>query len=454
MTDTHIARPAAGAVAGPTVSRRLVLTSTTGVALVSTAAAYVAMVAFGRDVLDMSPAYAYSFAGVFELSLVTVALMAREAAQDNRPNATLLTLTWLLSAASGVFAGWHEIHVGHPAAAAAFRFCVPLLAALMWHLALVGDRHLATGRSWSQLRTGARMHALFLTTEAWHRAAGANDGSRRGRRRLERANARRLRARSVALRTVPPTDMDREVAQWTAALEAVTRGTDAAARSASDHVSAHDPGERSPAHPAAHDERSPLTPSAHPDERAHAQAQDEHSHEHPSDDRSPLTTSAHLAAQGERAHPVSAHGEHDDGERSPLTQPLTTSAHATGDGERSSAHLAAQGERAHPVSAHGEHDDERSPFTTTAHSSAHGERVSDPGVSAAARLHAVPSQSGPVSAGPERDALIDQMIAADPSTTGAQVAKALGVSAATGRRELVRSRDRAAQLADHRASGQ
>lgn len=446
MTDTHTARPTAAAA--PAASRRLVLISTTAVALVSTAAAYVAMVAFGRDVLDMTPAYAYAFAGVFELSLVTVALMAREAAQDNRPNATLLTLTWVLSAASGMFAAWHEIHIGHPAAAAAFRFCVPLLAALMWHLALVGDRHLATGRSWSQLRTGARMHALFLTTEAWHRAAAANDDSRRGRRRLEQANARRLRARSVALRTVPPTDMDREVAQWTAALEAVTRGTDAAARSAADHMSAHDHGERSPDHPAVQDERSPLTAalivSAHP--------------EHPaSGERSPLTTSAHTATNDERSdHLVSAHASaHDDGaldERPPLTRsPLTTSAQAAR--ERSAAHNGAHGERAHPVSidgAHdGEHDGERSPLTTSAHEGAHGERVST-----AARLRAVPSRSGPVSAGPERDALIDEMVGADPSTTGAQVAKALGVSAATGRRELARSRDRAAQLVGHQASGQ
>lgn len=220
----------------PSTSRRYVLAGATGVALLSTAAAYVAMVGFGRDVLAMGAVNAYAFAGVFELSLVTVALMAREAAQQDRPAQTLLTLTWLLSAASGYFAGWHEIHLEHGATAAAFRFVVPLLAALMWHLALVGDRHLATGRSWSDMRTNARMHAMMLTAEAWHRARAEHDASptRVSARRLEEANRRRLRARAVALRTVDPADMDRRVAEWSSAMDAVTRGTATAGKSATD----------------------------------------------------------------------------------------------------------------------------------------------------------------------------------------------------------------------------
>lgn len=220
----------------PSTSRRYVLGGATAVALLSTAAAYVAMVGFGRDVLAMGAVNAYAFAGVFELSLVTVALMAREAAQQDRPAQTLLTLTWLLSAASGYFAGWHEIHLEHGATAAAFRFVVPLLAALMWHLALVGDRHLATGRSWSDMRTNARMHAMMLTAEAWHRARAEYEANptKGNARRLEEATRRRLRARSVALRTVDPADMDRRVAEWSSAIEAVTRGTTVAGKSAND----------------------------------------------------------------------------------------------------------------------------------------------------------------------------------------------------------------------------
>ncbi|MEV0894658.1 helix-turn-helix domain-containing protein [Promicromonospora sp. MEB111] len=211
-------------------SRNLVLTGAVSVALISTGSAYLAMVQFGIDVLAMSQGTAYATAGVFELSLVTVALLAREAARDNRPGGTLLALTWALSSASGVFAAWHEAYIGHPVGAVVFRFIVPLLAALMWHLALIGDRHLATGTSWSALRQSARMHALFLTTEDLFRAQSLNDGSRAARRRLARAEAGRRRARSVALRTVPPTDMRAQVAAWCEALAAVGDGTADVAR--------------------------------------------------------------------------------------------------------------------------------------------------------------------------------------------------------------------------------
>jgi len=200
------------------------------VALISTGSAYLAMVQFGVDVLAMNQGTAYATAGVFELSLVTVALLAREAARDNRPGGTLLALTWALSSASGVFAAWHEAYIDHPVGAVLFRFIVPLLAALMWHLALIGDRHLATGTSWSALRQSARMHALFLTTEDLFRAQSLNDGSRAARRRLARAEAGRRRARSVALRTVPPTEMRAQVAAWCEALAAVGDGTADVAR--------------------------------------------------------------------------------------------------------------------------------------------------------------------------------------------------------------------------------
>jgi hypothetical protein len=211
-------------------SRSLVLTGAISVALISTGSAYLAMVQFGIDVLAMNQGTAYATAGVFELSLVTVALLAREAARDNRPGGTLLALTWVLSSASGVFAAWHEAYIGHPVGAVLFRFIVPLLAALMWHLALIGDRHLATGTSWSALRQSARMHALFLTTEDLFRAQSLNDGSRAARRRLNRAEAGRRRARSVALRTVPPTEMRAQVAAWCEALAAVGDGTADVAR--------------------------------------------------------------------------------------------------------------------------------------------------------------------------------------------------------------------------------
>ncbi|MFC8797892.1 hypothetical protein ACFT2C_09165 [Promicromonospora sp. NPDC057138] len=202
-------------------SRRLVLAGAVSVALISTVSAYLAMVGFGTDVLGMDPVTAYTTAGVFELSLVTVALLAREAARDNRPGGTLLTLTWALSSASGVFAAVHEVYLEHPAGAVAFRFIVPLLAALMWHLALIGDRHLASGASWSGMRQAMRMHALFLTTEDAVRAHAADDGTPAARRAIVRAEARRRAARAVALKSVPPAQMRTQTAEWMDSLSAV-----------------------------------------------------------------------------------------------------------------------------------------------------------------------------------------------------------------------------------------
>ncbi|ANC31454.1 helix-turn-helix domain-containing protein [Isoptericola dokdonensis] len=217
--------PARPAAAGPRrSSRALVMVGAVSVALVSTASAYLAMVGFGVDLLAMSPPVAYATAGVFELSLMTVALLAREAAKGNRPAGTLLALTWVLSGASGLFAAWHELVVGHPAGAAVFRLTVPLLAALMWHLALIGDQHLASGRTWSELRAGRRMHALFQAIEAERRARVLDDGSRRARRHALRAEARRLRARSLALRSVPPEQMREVTAAWTDAFAALEAG--------------------------------------------------------------------------------------------------------------------------------------------------------------------------------------------------------------------------------------
>lgn len=216
---------------------RPALVAAVAVAVVSTLTAYLAMVAFGTDVLHMTLSLAFVCAGVFELSLVTVALLAREAARDNRPAGILLTLTWALSATSGVFAAWHELVADAPLAetlgAAAFRFLTPLLAALMWHLALIGDRHLATGASWSGMRATMRMHALFLATEDLYRVQGDHDGSRAARRQLAAAARRRRKARAIALRSVAPADMR---AHCAAHVDAVKAQADADAELAALHV--------------------------------------------------------------------------------------------------------------------------------------------------------------------------------------------------------------------------
>lgn len=220
MTSTT-AQPAA------TPARRLIIAGATGAAAIATGAAYFAMVGFGRDVVGMTAVSAYLFAGVLEICLVTVALMAREAAQQQRPNGLLLWLTWGFSGASAIFAAAHEIALDHSAVAAGFRFIVPFLAALMWHLVLVGDRHLATGRSWSQIRAGARMAAMFRATRRAERAHHRHQllNTKRTLKELERAQARQDRAEDRVLDTVPPADVRAAVTEWRAAVVDVSDAT-------------------------------------------------------------------------------------------------------------------------------------------------------------------------------------------------------------------------------------
>lgn len=185
------------------------------VAALATGNAYLAMVDFAVDMVGMERNTAYVIAGVFELSLFTVALLAREAAKDNRPNGVLLTLTWVLSGASGVFAAMHEHELGHGIGAILFRLSVPTLAALMWHLALIGERHLATGTTWADARRLRAMQAMFEAAEDALRI-GPDGGKGR------RAAARFRRARSRARRVSPPAVMIHQTQQWDAASAAET----------------------------------------------------------------------------------------------------------------------------------------------------------------------------------------------------------------------------------------
>lgn len=184
------------------------------VAGVTTGNAYLAMVAFGIDNLGMNPGTAYVTAGVFELSLVTVALLAREAAKENRPGGVLLTLTWVLSGFSGAFAAIHEYDLGHGIGAVAFRVIVPMLAALMWHLALIGDRHLATGTTWVEIRRQYRAQrfyedgeALFRANDTLSHARETKQGVKRATIAVKRAQTRLIASRHRARKAATPTEL-------------------------------------------------------------------------------------------------------------------------------------------------------------------------------------------------------------------------------------------------------
>lgn len=201
---------------------KAVMLAVVAAAAVATALAYTGMVRFAVDVIGMQVREAYVLGGFLELSLVAVALMARRAAVDGRPYSVLLTLTWIISAASGTFAALHELAVPTSSTPylVVFRFVPPLVAALMWHLALVGERHLVTGNSIDERRQERRVHRYMVAREAWRDARSDSDGSVRAQRRVRRAHARHRAARDAALRRMSVEEFSARMDVWVARFEA------------------------------------------------------------------------------------------------------------------------------------------------------------------------------------------------------------------------------------------
>ncbi|MCK9792429.1 helix-turn-helix domain-containing protein [Isoptericola sp. 4D.3] len=212
----------------PTVryrGRHLPMVAVVVAATIATALAYSGMVLFGLEVAGMSPAEAYALAGFLEVSLVAVALMARNAALEGRPYGVLLTLTWVLSGTSGMFAALHEIAVPDESTPymVAFRFVPPLVAALMWHLALVGERHMVTGHTLDERRRERRVHQYVTALELWRDARLDSTGSHRGMRKVRVAHRRQRTARDGALRLLTVEDFERRMQVWVERLEAAER---------------------------------------------------------------------------------------------------------------------------------------------------------------------------------------------------------------------------------------
>jgi uncharacterized membrane protein len=194
-------------------------------ATIATALAYSGMVLFGLEVAHMSPLEAYGLAGFLEISLVAVALMARNAALEGRPYGVLLALTWVLSGTSGLFAALHEIAV--PTASTpymvVFRFVPPLVAALMWHLALVGERHMVTGHTLEERRRELRVHGYVSALEQWRDARADSAGSSGDLRKVRAAHERQRAARDAALKLLTVEDFERRMLVWVDRLEAAER---------------------------------------------------------------------------------------------------------------------------------------------------------------------------------------------------------------------------------------
>ena len=205
--------------------RHLPMVAVVVAALIATALAYSGMVLFGLEVAHMTPLEAYGLAGFLEVSLVAVALMARNAALEGRPYGVLLTLTWVLSGTSGLFAALHEVAV--PTASTpymvVFRFVPPLVAALMWHLALVGERHMVTGHTLEERRREARVHGYVSALEQWRDARADSAGSPADLRKVRAAHERQRAARDAALKLLTVEDFERRMQVWVERLEAAER---------------------------------------------------------------------------------------------------------------------------------------------------------------------------------------------------------------------------------------
>ncbi|MHA7619910.1 helix-turn-helix domain-containing protein [Cellulosimicrobium cellulans] len=205
--------------------RHLPMVAVVIAATIATALAYSGMVLFGLEVAHMSPLEAYGLAGFLEISLVAVALMARNAALEGRPYGVLLALTWVLSGTSGLFAALHEIAV--PTASTpymvVFRFVPPLVAALMWHLALVGERHMVTGHTLEERRRELRVHGYVSALEQWRDARADSVGSPADLRKVRAAHERQRAARDAALKLLTVEDFERRMQVWVDRLEAAER---------------------------------------------------------------------------------------------------------------------------------------------------------------------------------------------------------------------------------------
>lgn len=205
--------------------RHLPMVAVVIAATIATALAYSGMVLFGLEVAHMSPLEAYGLAGFLEISLVAVALMARNAALEGRPYGVLLALTWVLSGTSGLFAALHEIAV--PTASTpymvVFRFVPPLVAALMWHLALVGERHMVTGHTLEERRRELRVHGYVSALEQWRDARADSAGSAGDLRKVRAAHERQRAARDAALKLLTVEDFERRMQVWVDRLEAAER---------------------------------------------------------------------------------------------------------------------------------------------------------------------------------------------------------------------------------------
>lgn len=127
--------------------------------------AYMGMLATARDG-GMNQQLSYGVAGFLEVALIGSAVGAKRAVLRGQSHAVYMGLTWLFSGMSGFFAALHEFSAPETAwFMVPLRLVVPLVAALLWHVLLIGDRDLAGGLGLAELRALRRETAARARTE-------------------------------------------------------------------------------------------------------------------------------------------------------------------------------------------------------------------------------------------------------------------------------------------------
>lgn len=193
---------------------------TAAVALAATAASVEGLAELIAATGAMATPMAWAIGSVIDLAVIVLALQARDAVTSGRGGHLEITLTWAASAASGTAsASWQLAHAG--AQAALIRLTLPLLAAALWHLGLVGQRAATDARP---ARRQTRASRLMLNLAL----AQANpDDTARARRHEQRARRTLLRHMAAA----SPAAQDHDLTWWRTLVTNTTRPDDSAATS-------------------------------------------------------------------------------------------------------------------------------------------------------------------------------------------------------------------------------
>ena|SRR5687767_647874 len=179
-------------------------------ALMATALSYIFITEFFTDVVHLPTWQAYGFGGFLEVCLVASGLQARSRIHDGAEAGVLLTLTWFFSGLSAALSASHEIvyivdgspvidlSSGSPMTMSV-RAVAPLVAAVMWHLLLIGEKHLVSGQPRGYRRHARLMHDYLFAREE-HRDLVAKGAPQE---RIDAAEDALRAAREKVFRIVP-----------------------------------------------------------------------------------------------------------------------------------------------------------------------------------------------------------------------------------------------------------